>query len=82
MPEQITIIVDKMLCEVAGTQEPPKSLDVAMFRKFLDLNPGIRTVVREAVRPDLWSLEGGPIPEGGALACVSPVHRGGAAKLI
>jgi hypothetical protein len=80
MPEQLNIIIDKMLCEVAGTKEPPHSLDLATFKKFLDLNPGLRQVVRECLRPDLWTLEGGPVSEGGGGplgTCISPVPRGG-----
>jgi hypothetical protein len=62
MPNQLLIIVDQMLADVAGQREPPEKLDLQLFRKFLDKNPGLRVIIRDSLKPGLWTLEGhGPV---------------------
>ena len=42
MPDQMKIITDRMLMAVNNSKKPVETLDFSEFRKFLDLNPGIR----------------------------------------
>lgn len=56
MPEQMRIIADRMLMAAKGSSSPVESLDFPEFRKFLDLNPGIRTIITECLKPNLWTI--------------------------
>jgi hypothetical protein len=33
-------------------------LNFEQFRKWLDINPSVRLIISECVRPNLWSLDG------------------------
>lgn len=53
-----------------------ESLDFEEFRKFLNLNPGIRIIITESLKPGLWT-----IPEtmrgvnnSGGLSCMAPTR--------
>ena len=77
MPDQLLIIVNRMLADVTGTKEAPEKIDFSQFRKFLDMNPALRQVVRDSLKPGLWTLEGhGPVLKEGKgnnpqIACCS-----------
>ena len=58
MPEQLTIIVDRILAEVAGTKEAPEGINFSQFRTFLDKNPVLRSIVKESMKPEVWTLKG------------------------
>ena len=57
MPEQMKIITDRMLMTVKNSKTSVEVLDFPEFRKFLDLNPGIRQIITESLRPNLWSIQ-------------------------
>ena len=53
-----------------------KSLDFEEFRKFLNLNPGIRIIITESLKPGLWTIpetmQG--VNNGGGLSCMAPTR--------
>jgi hypothetical protein len=78
LPEQLNIIVDRLLMDISDSTEVPKEIDFTQFRKFLDQNPAIRQVVKDAMKPNLWTIEGGPTAStggGGNLACCAAPTR-------
>lgn len=64
----------RMLCEVTGEKVAPEKIDLAQFKKFLDLNPAIRKIVKDSLKPDVWTLEGGPVHEN-SIGCFAPPHK-------
>jgi len=78
MPEQIKIIVAAMLKAVKsklGKEEDGElTLNFKEFRTFLDLNPALRSMVRESMKPDLWSINlgDGKGGSGGGFGCFAP----------
>ncbi len=52
LPNQIRAIVDRMIAPI--TKE--NKLNFTQFQKFLDLNPALRQIVRNSVKPQLWSI--------------------------
>lgn len=53
-----------------------ESLDFQEFRKFLDLNPGIREIITESLKPGLWTIpETKPgVNNGSGLSCMAPTR--------
>lgn len=70
------IITDRMLMAVKDSTQPVESLDFSEFRKFLDLNPGIRLIISESLKPGLWTIpETKPgVTNAGGLSCVAPTR--------
>ena len=52
VPSQINAIINKMLSNI--TQED--HLTLVDFRKWLDMNPTLRTIIQDALRPNLWTI--------------------------
>ena len=52
LPDQVRHIVECMLNPIssAGT------LNFEQFQKWLDINPSIRLIIKECVKPQLWTL--------------------------
>jgi hypothetical protein len=52
MPDQVRYIVDQMLEPITNNN----MLNVEQFSKWLDANPSVRTIIKESVKPQLWTL--------------------------
>jgi hypothetical protein len=74
------IITDSMLLAVKGNPKDVAEIDKIDFndfRKFLDLNPAIRQIIQEALKPTLWTIsESKPgVNERGAFGgCIAPTR--------
>lgn len=44
------------------------------FRKFLDLNPDLRLIIKDSMKPTLWTIEGSIPGPGPAFACIAPTR--------
>ena len=53
LPEQIGMIVDKMIEPFADEE---KNLNFEQFRRFLDANQTLRDIVKESLKPQLWTI--------------------------
>ena len=52
IPGEINRIINRMLENI--TRE--NHLTFADFRKWLDINPTLRTIIQDALRPNLWTI--------------------------
>lgn len=52
VPGQINAIINKMLEHVTHNE----TLTFIDFRKWLDMNPTLRTIIQDALRPNLWTI--------------------------
>lgn len=73
-----------MLADINNTKEAPEKIDFPMFRKFLDLNPALREIVKEAMKPDLWTFGKGVLKgdsnhssggNRGGFGCFAPTNK-------
>jgi hypothetical protein len=78
IPDQMKIIVDRMLMAVNNSKKPVETLDFSEFRKFLDLNPGIRQIITDSLRPSLWSITESTmgVNNKSGFGCMAPTRSG------
>ena len=72
LPEQIGLIVDKMIEPFADEE---RNLNFEQFRRFLDANQTLRDIVKESLKPQLWSISDKGKCQPQLLICIGVSHN-------